>query len=64
MINCNLNDFDPERDGAFYCSQLVYRAYLASGIVLDMDRNPSLLERAVFPPEIWQACPHRRVDSG
>jgi hypothetical protein len=60
----NLNYFDPLYDGAFYCSQLVYRAYLASGIDLDVDRNISLLERIVFPEEIWDACPHRRVDAG
>jgi hypothetical protein len=60
----NLNYFDPLRDGAFYCSQLVYRAYLASGIDLDPDRNTSLLERIVFPEEIWNACPHVRVDAG
>ena len=59
----NLNLFDPQRDGAFYCSQLVYRAYLASGIDLDIDRNTSLLERIVFPEEIWDACPHRRVET-
>jgi hypothetical protein len=58
----NLNYFDPSRDGAFYCSQLIYRAYLASGIDLDANRNTSLLERIVFPEEIWSACPHRRVD--
>jgi hypothetical protein len=60
----NLNYFDPLRDGAFYCSQLIYRAYLASGIDLDEDRNTSLLERIVFPEEIWNACPHRRVEAG
>lgn len=60
----NLNYFNPQRDGAFYCSQLVYRAYLACGIDLDMDRTASLLERIVFPEEIWNACPHRRVERG
>lgn len=59
----NLNLFDAQRDGAFYCSQLVYRAYLAYGIDLDIDRNTSLLERIVFPEEIWTACPHRRVET-
>jgi hypothetical protein len=57
----NLNYFDPLRDGALYCSQLVYRAYLAAGIDLDPDRSTSLLERIVFPEEIWNAGPHRRV---
>ncbi len=60
----NLNLFDAQRDGAFYCSQLIYRAYLASGMDLDIDRNTSLLERIVFPEEIWTACPHRRVEAG
>ena len=58
----NLNYFDPLRDGAFYCSQLIYRAYLASGIDLDVDRNASLMERIVFPEELWDACLHRRVE--
>jgi hypothetical protein len=60
----NLNYFDPLRDGAFYCSQLMYRAYLASSIDLDADRSTSLLGRIVFPEEIWNACPHRRVEAG
>jgi hypothetical protein len=60
----NPNLFNTQTDGAFYCSQLIYRAYLATGIDLDPDRDPSLLERIVFPEEIWNACPHRRVARG
>lgn len=59
----NLNVFDAQRDSAFYCSQLVYKAYLRQG--LDLNSNTGvpvggLLERIVFPQEIWNACPHRR----
>jgi hypothetical protein len=28
----NLNFFNPQVDGAYYCSQLIYQAYLANGI--------------------------------
>lgn len=54
-----------ETDDWFYCSQLAYRAYQAHGIDLNCNRavprGPGL-DQIVFPEEIWQACPHRRVD--
>ncbi|HEX7976142.1 MAG TPA: hypothetical protein VF498_17165 [Anaerolineales bacterium] len=56
----NLNYFNPQEDGAFYCSQLIYRAYLAEGI--DLNTNLGVpagpLKSIVFPQEIWNACPH------
>ena len=61
----NLNVFDPCREGAFYCSQLVYKAYLAQ----DIDLNTNLgvpagaLSDIVFPQEIWNACAHQIPDS-
>lgn len=57
----NLNFLDPDRDWSFYCSQLIYRAYLAHGIDLHPERpGMPALERIIFPDEIWHACPHRR----
>jgi hypothetical protein len=60
----NPNYFDPQREGAFYCSQLVYKAYLAQGIDLNRDTGvPSgVVSRIVFPQEIWNGCFHRRVE--
>lgn len=55
----NVNFFNPESDGAFYCSQLVYKAYLAHGIDLHIEdgtRSNSLVDRIVFPQEIWDVC--------
>lgn len=63
----NLNYLDPQRDRSFYCSQLVYKAYLAQGIDLNSNLGvPStgLLSEVVFPQEIWNACPHRRPAPG
>ena len=53
-----------ETDDWFYCSQLVYRAYQAHGIDLNCNRGVPRgpgLNQIIFPEEIWQACPHRRV---
>lgn len=63
----NFNYLDPQRDRSFYCSQLVFKAYLAQGIDLNSNLGvPSggLLERIVFPQEIWNGCQHRRVTPG
>lgn len=60
----NLNFLNPERELAFYCSQLVYKAYRAHGIDLNTNQEvPTgpLLDKIVFPQEIWNACQHRRV---
>jgi hypothetical protein len=61
----NLNYFDPWQEGAFYCSQLVYKAYLAQGIDLhtNQDVPAGLLAPVVLPQEIWNACAHLRADS-
>ena len=63
--NCkpyNFNFFDPEKDGAFYCSQLIYKAFLAYGINLNTDQGvpAGRLSSLVFPQEIWNACPHQQ----
>lgn len=60
----NLNFFNPETDGAFYCSQLVYKAYLEQGVDLNTNEGipfAPVLDKVVFPQEIWEACEHRRV---
>jgi hypothetical protein len=55
----NFNVFNPETDGAFYCSQLAYKAYKTQGIDLhpqtEKDAN-SPLAAIVFPEELWNAC--------
>lgn len=61
----NFDFFHPDKDNAFYCSQLVYKAYLEQGI--DLQTSPAssassplcpmhLLERIVLPEEIWESC--------
>jgi hypothetical protein len=61
----NLNYFNPNTGSSFYCSQLVYKAYQAHGIDLRSQAGlPDfpLLHKVVFPTEIWNACPHTRVN--
>ncbi len=56
--------FDPHTDDAFYCSQLIYRAYLNYGIDLNSNRDvPTALgtEHIIFPQEIWNACVTRKA---
>ncbi len=58
----NLNFLDPEREDAFYCSQLAYKAYQRHGISLNTGRGmPDLLgsEKIIFPQEIWDGFYHR-----
>lgn len=55
----NLNFFDPEKDAAFYCSQLVYKAYKAQGINLHVhvgEDADSPLAPIVLPEDLWTAC--------
>ena len=59
----NLNFLDAERDDAFYCSQLAYKAYQSQGIILNTGRAmPDLpgTEKIIFPQEIWDGSYHRR----
>ena len=60
----NLNPFDSQQEGAFYCSQLVYKAYLLQGINLNCNWGvpAGALSKVVFPQEIWNGCFHRRVE--
>lgn len=62
----NINLLDPEREDAFYCGQLIYKAYLPYGI--DPNTNvgvPNLpgTNKIVFPQEIWQSCYNLRIDT-
>ena len=58
----NLNFLNANTDEAFYCSQLVYRAYLRCGIDLNtglaMEGLPGT-NLIVYPQEIWSGCIHR-----
>ena len=61
----NINFLDPNREGAFYCSQLAYKAYLRQNIDLNTNYGvPHIIgsDRIVFPNEIWRGCPRLRVD--
>jgi len=55
----NLNFFDPDRDDAFYCSQLAYKAYLPHGINLNtglfMEQLPGT-NCIIYPQEIALSC--------
>ena len=58
----NLNFLDAETEGAFYCSQLVYKAYQKVGINLNtglaMEQLPGT-NAIIYPQEIWGECMHR-----
>jgi hypothetical protein len=60
----NLNFLDPEREDAFYCSQLVYKAYQQLGINLNtglaMEHLPGT-NAIIYPQEIWAGSPHRQA---
>ena len=58
----NLNFLDIDSEDAFYCSQLVYRAYQRCGIDLNTGLSIEGLpgtNRIVYPQEIWSGCTHR-----
>lgn len=60
----NLNFLNPDTENAFYCSQLVYKAYLPHGIDLNTGQGvPNLVGTSsiVFPQEIWSGCSHQRA---
>lgn len=58
----NLNFLNSNTDEAFYCSQLIYRAYLRCGIDLNtglaMEGLPGT-NLIIYPQEIWSGCIHR-----
>lgn len=60
----NIAFLDSETEKAFYCSQLVYKAYLKYGINLNTGIGvPNLpgTSSIVFPQEIWSACQNRKA---
>jgi len=62
----NLNFLDPDREDAFYCSQLVYKAYLPFGINLNTGLALEMLpgtNQIIYPQEIWGGCVHRLAEN-
>lgn len=62
----NFNLLDATNSARTYCSQLIAEAYRREGIELDSNTGvPThrVFSRAVFPQELWNGCPHRRVGS-
>jgi uncharacterized protein YycO len=60
----NFNFFNSGTESSFYCSHLLYKAYLPYGIDLDTGLDVPELpgsQAIIFPQEIWSGCAHRRV---
>ena len=61
----NLNFLNTETEDAFYCSQLVYKAYQKIGIDLNtglaMEQLPGT-NAIVYPQEIWDGVSHRAAE--
>jgi hypothetical protein len=60
----NLNFMDIDTEDSFYCSQLIYRAYLRCGINLNTGLSIAALPGTsgiVYPQEIWSGCRHRQA---
>jgi hypothetical protein len=59
-----LNFLNPEREDAFYCSQLAYKAYQQVGIDLNtglaMEQLPGT-NGIIYPQEIWNGFSHRQA---
>lgn len=59
----NLNFFNPETEEAFYCSQLIYKAYQTIGIDMNtglaMEQLPGT-NQIIYPQEIWEGFSHRQ----
>lgn len=61
----NYNFFNLDTTDAFYCSQLIYQAYLPHGINLNTGLGiPDVpgSQQIIFPQEIWSGCYHRRIN--
>lgn len=58
----NLNFLNPDTEDSFYCSQLVYKAYLLVGIDLNtglaMEQLPGT-NQIIYPQEVWEGSSHR-----
>ena len=61
----NLNFFNPETEDAFYCSQLIYKAYQTIGIDMNtglaMEQLPGT-NQIIYPQEIWEGFSHRKLN--
>lgn len=59
----NLNFFNAETENAFYCSQLVYKAYQTIGVNMNtglaMEQLPGS-NQIIYPQEIWESFSHRQ----
>ncbi len=63
----NFNFLNSHTEKSFYCTHLIYQAYLHSGIDLNSQQNFlgwDGQDGLILPQEIWQACEHRRVEAG
>lgn len=63
----NFNVFDPNIDSAFYCSQLIYRAYLEHGVDLAggaAEAGGHKRTTIVLPQVLWQNSRRLRVAAG
>lgn len=64
----NIDFFNPDTDGAFYCSQLIYKAYKAQGINLHVEIGEdadSPFASIVLPEDLWAGCHVKaRIDGG
>ncbi len=60
----NLNFFNAETEEAFYCSQLIYKAYQTIGIDMNtglaMEQLPGT-NQIIYPQEIWEGFSHRQT---
>lgn len=60
----NLNFFNAETEEAFYCSQLVYKAYQTIGVNMNtglaMEQLPGT-NQIIYPQEIWEGFSHRQA---
>ena len=60
----NFNFADSQTEKAFYCTQLIYLAYLRHGIDFNTGQGILGLECTdcfILPQEIWDGCSHRLV---
>lgn len=59
----NINFFDPNTNAAFYCSQLIYKAYLEFGLDVSMPANTSISHtpHIVVPQMLWQSSKQLRA---
>ena len=63
----NLNFLNAETEDAFYCSQLIYKAYQQVGINLNTGLSIEQLpgtNAIIYPQEIWGECMHRLSGNG